>query len=320
MAPPLVSVIVCTHNQAVLLEQCLQSLVAQTLSPDQYEVVVVDNNSTDHTQTIVGRFICRYPHIKVVAEQRIGVSHARNTGVACSQADYVAFIDDDAQALPDWVKKIVAAFRQTQPTPAVVGGQTFPHYVQSPPGWFLDGYETITRGSTKRFLNSRWDCYGICGMNMAFNKRLILRFGGFPTDFGHVGKKVRLGEETSLVLRLYENDLPIWYDPTIRVKHLVPISKMTMRYRLRRSYQGGIAISRIEGTTIFSRKTWAAITSRLTKLLDAVWPGRKDSRAGWNIPCQPVEKPHQKNMRQKAVANAIFIAGKAGRYRGMRLW
>src|SRR5437867_1570833 len=136
MASPLVSVIVCTYNRAALLASCLESLVAQTLAAERYEIIVVDNGSTDRTQAVACDFAQCYGTVKVVLEPRLGVSHARNTGIRHAQADYLAFIDDDARALPDWVERILAAFAETDPPPFVVGGQIMPLYEHPPPTWF----------------------------------------------------------------------------------------------------------------------------------------------------------------------------------------
>lgn len=313
------SVIVCTRNRAEHLKHCLRTLVAQRLAVDQYEIIVVDNHSTDETQTVADEFVRYHPHIRIVTEPRTGVSHARNTGVTHARAAYVAFIDDDARACPDWVANIIKAFQQTDPPPAVVGGPISPLYEQPPPDWFLARYETFNCGPTQRPLTSRWDCYGVCGANMAFEKPVISRFGGFRTDLGHLGDSIRLGEDTDLVLRVYAAGHPVWYDPAIRVQHWVPLVRMTLRYQCRRSYRGGVAVSRIEGTTVFSRKTRMAITSRFSQLMNISRPGQHVSQ-DIRDPASPAEISVPTSVPQSSALILILIAEKLGRYKGMSLW
>ena len=92
-----ISVVICTHNRAGYLTKALQSLSAQSLNPDSYEVIVVDNGSTDNTrevyENIIGKTNWIYVHDPVV-----GLSHARNTGWGDAKGKFIAFMDDDAIA------------------------------------------------------------------------------------------------------------------------------------------------------------------------------------------------------------------------------
>src|SRR4051794_40020225 len=98
VTPPRLTVVVCTRHRAGPLEACLASLAAQTLAPGDLEVIVVDNGSTDATSSVAARWLGGDLHGRCVRESRVGLSHARNTGVAAATADVVAFLDDDARA------------------------------------------------------------------------------------------------------------------------------------------------------------------------------------------------------------------------------
>lgn len=130
------SIVVCTYNRADLLVDCLESLVNQDVDPESYEVIIVNNNSTDKTLEVVDRFAKKYPNIRTVQELNQGLSHARNRGWREARGKYVAYIDDDAKASPDWCKRILNTFSTVTPTPAAVGGQIFPYYETLPPAWF----------------------------------------------------------------------------------------------------------------------------------------------------------------------------------------
>src|SRR3989344_2536998 len=104
---PIVTVVVCTYNRSDLLYKCLESLVRQTVSKNLYEVLVVDNNSKDNTQQAVKRFIKTYVHIRNIKTDVQGLSHARNIGWKHAKGEYIAYIDDDAIAEPDWIEQII---------------------------------------------------------------------------------------------------------------------------------------------------------------------------------------------------------------------
>jgi len=91
----MISVIVCTYNRAELLRELLPTLCEQTVAFTQYEVIVIDNGSTDHTKTVAAVFAARYPQVRYCYEPRQGLSHARNRGWQEAKGDYVAYIDDD---------------------------------------------------------------------------------------------------------------------------------------------------------------------------------------------------------------------------------
>jgi len=320
MASPLVSVIVCTYNRAALLGQCLQSLVTQTLATEHYEIIVVDNGSTDRTQEVAHDFARRHGTIRVVLEPRLGLSHARNTGIRHAQADYLAFIDDDARAFPDWVERIVAAFAETDPPPVVVGGRILPIYEHPPPAWFDAFYETSGGGDAQVFLTSRWSCYNVCGGNMALEKRIALACGGFSPDFGMVGTQLRLGEDTDLVMRIYTQYAHILYDPTLRVHHWVPSWKLRPLYYCWRGYRAGIAASRIEGTTLVSRKTAAALTRRLRALWSGLCRAQRQPVPDGGLAVSQAEDHHRVRLTKRAVAWAVFLSIKAGRLRGAKVF
>jgi glycosyltransferase involved in cell wall biosynthesis len=253
------SIVICTYNRADLLPCCLESLAGQTLSTDLYEVVIVDNNSTDDTQLVATEFAGQFSNFMVVSEVRQGLSHARNRGWCESSGRYVAFIDDDAKAEPEWCERILHAFETVQPQPVAVGGEIYPWYECPPPEWFIDEFEIRSWGVTARFLSGQGASGGFSGSNMALQRKVLEESGGFSTKYGMVGGSLGLGEERDLFLRIYRGNPLFWYDPTIKVHHWTPRRNMSILYRMRRQYVAGIARFSREKSTLFSWEyLWAA--------------------------------------------------------------
>jgi len=236
---PQLSIVICTYNRVTLLADCLQSLVDQTLPPDQFEVILVDNNSSDGTADLVRAWQAKYSFIHYVHENKQGLSHARNAGWKKARGEYVAFTDDDTQAIPDWAEKILAAFKTVEPLPSAVGGMITPRLEKKPPWWFSPRLELRTWGESPGYLDTPTAHYGFSGANMAFPRQILSLAGGFNPQFGMSGDRVWLGEETDLFMRIYEKQPYFWYDPSIRVKHYLSERQMSLRDRLYRKYQTG---------------------------------------------------------------------------------
>lgn len=129
-----VTVIVPTYNRAASLPRVLESLCCQQACDTRYEVIVVDNGSTDDTPFVVARYARRYPFIRYVHEPRRGAAAARNAGIRSAAGPIVAFIDDDVRAAPDWIAAIVSAFAR-HPEIDCLGGRVEPCWPSTPPTW-----------------------------------------------------------------------------------------------------------------------------------------------------------------------------------------
>jgi glycosyltransferase involved in cell wall biosynthesis len=238
-----ISAVVCTYNRAPLLVDALESLLNQTLDPACYEVLVVDNGSTDNTGAVVRRLIASYGdhNLRIVREIRQGLAHARNAGLRNTHGCYVAYLDDDAKAQQDWLQKIVDCFETVDPPPIVVGGPILPFYDTSKPTWFRDDFETRNWGTGPRFLE-KGEVFS--GSNMTFQREVLERLGGFDTRLGMRGPYLSAGEETALFERIWQgrDSTPVlYYSPQLVVFHYVPEHKMTVSYQLRRSFAKGQA-------------------------------------------------------------------------------
>ena len=272
----LVTVIVCTHNRAGLLEGCLRSLVDQTMPVDQYEVIIVQNACTDHTTSVSEEFSQAYRNVRSLREPQPGKSRAANTGLGQARGTYVAFIDDDARAPRAWVEQISRAFSNATPSPAVVLGRVTSVYETAPPDW----WEPVTRQRTRDrgFWEPGLDRYRVAGSNFAFNREALIECGGFAVDRGPVGDLYRVGEDMEAAFRVAARYPYVWYDPAIVVEHWVPIEKMSFRYLIWRAHLSGVAISEIERLGLFSSLIPALLTWLAVFLAAKAWRRRDAPR------------------------------------------
>lgn len=238
----LISVVLCTYNRCDLMTAALRSVCEQSFSPSRYEVLVVDNNSSDATKQCVLALTHQFPHVRYLFENRQGLSHARNAGFRAAQGLYVAYADDDATVPKDWL--CVAQDIIEQIAPAMFGGPYHPFYIGSKPQWYHDKYGSYDLGVVAKELAR--DEY-LCGTNMFFRRTLLERLEGFSTEVGMMGDRLGYGEETVIqrrITREYPNEV-VYYDPRLIVSHLVRPEKMNIFWCAKQMFVSGRAWQRV---------------------------------------------------------------------------
>lgn len=252
----LISLLVCTHNRASLLPQTIESLLSQRFDWGDYEIVVVDNASTDDTGNVVQNIQQHYPRVRYVHEPTLGVAVARNTGAREARADYVAYFDDDVIAHSDCLQHLMTPFFKANPIPAAVMGQVDLLWEGERPAWFPERFETLLsrfdRGNEPRFMTP--DEY-LLTTNVAFERQTFLKTGGIRADLSRVGRMFICGGDTEIFKRYMRLGYPVYYEPRARIRHLVPPSRQTRRWLLKRLFGDGTTqavMVRILGT--YSRK------------------------------------------------------------------
>jgi len=238
MNEPDISAIICTYNRSNILEGAIESLIDQTIDKNKFEIIIIDNNSSDNTHEVVKKFE-KYSNVRYVFESEQGLAFARNRGYIEAKGRYIAYIDDDAKAESDWIENIYAIIQCNNPPPLIIGGPIYPFYLTKKPEWYLDEYEIRTWGKEPRYLNIG---EYLSGSNMIFSKEILEEFGGFDTKLGVVGGKLNLGEESSLFNKIWEkygNTKIGFYSPDLKVYHLVPDEKMTLHYFFKRRFMAG---------------------------------------------------------------------------------
>ncbi len=235
-ANPDISLVICTYNRAGILERALQSACRQAVHPSRSEILVVDNNSADHTREIVAGFQRDHANLRYLHETRIGLSHARNRGWQEARAPYVAYVDDDCILPPHWLAvalEIIAVHR-----PQAFGGPYRAFYLSPRPAWYKDSYASGNHGPIARNLGEREYLFG---GNMTYRCSMLDQLGGFDPHFGMAGANVGYGEDTEIQIRLSDlyPETGIWYDPRLEVLHLVRPDKMTLPWMARAAIAKG---------------------------------------------------------------------------------
>lgn len=225
------SVIVSTRNRADQLGLCLDALICQQdLTQEAYEVIVVDNGSSDRTRQVVEAARQQSNRIRYVREERLGLSIARNTGVAQAGGEIICFIDDDAIPAPGCIAAIFSSF--DDPRVACVGGKIVASWPDGAvPDWFTPRYAHVVAqtsfGETARWLKKNEFPFGA---NISFRKEILQRLGGFDENLGKRGENNIWGEEIDLCQRLQEDGLGFFYNPQATVSHIVGPNRATRRY------------------------------------------------------------------------------------------
>lgn len=237
-----ISAIICTHNRADYLPRAIQSLVDQTLNADQYEIIVVDNASTDGTVAVVDA-IAHWPHvIRYCHEPQLGLSHARNHGYHQARGQYVAYLDDDAIASPDWLAAILAAWHISSPQVGLMGGKVLPIWEGDRPPWLraqlLPYLSVLDLASTPVTLNAQ---QYVVGANMTLPKALLAEIGGFQVGLGRRGKNLLSDEEFLLKQQLEVRGYVTRYQPSLVVHHHIPRERLQQRWFLKRFFWQGVS-------------------------------------------------------------------------------
>ena len=197
---PRVSVVVCAHNGARTLADCLDG-VRRLAYPD-YDVIVVDDGSTDQTAAIARRYDCR-----LIQSPHLGLASARNTGLAAATGEIVAYLDDDAFPDPHWLTYLAATFMST--AHAGVGGPNI-----APPG---DGPTpacvACAPGGPVHVLLTDREAEHIPGCNMAFRRSCLEAIGGFDLQFRTAG------DDVDVCWRLQERGWTLGFSPAAMVWH-----------------------------------------------------------------------------------------------------
>jgi glycosyltransferase involved in cell wall biosynthesis len=240
------SVIVCTHNRADYLPLVLDSLDRQLLPRQEFEVVLVDNASTDNTRETVAPW-ANAGSVRYVHEPKLGLSPARNRGWQEAKGEFIAYLDDDAVAAPDWGRALLEAAALLGPKMGVLGGRIGLIWPRSIPQWLPDelhGYlGALDWGNEQRWLtNVEW----IVGANCAFRRSALAALGGFSDDLGRRGKCLMSNEESFLRRRLERAGYLCGYASNAVVWHHVDPSRLNRRWFQRRSYWQGVSSARME--------------------------------------------------------------------------
>lgn len=231
-----ISVVICTYNRATYLPAALESLYNQQISKDRYEVIVVNNNSTDSTETVCNHFIASHTdaHFIYLNEPIQGASFARNTGAGIAKSPLLCFMDDDAIAHPNYLSLIIDFFKN-HPDAGGLGGRIIPKYIPSEPIWMSHFVSSLVGNFdySKEICVFSPNKYPL-ESNMIIKKEDFNSVNGFNTALPGVKGTLRIGGEgKEFFLKLKALGKTIYYHPQIIVDHVVETQKLTPEYMYR---------------------------------------------------------------------------------------
>jgi O-antigen biosynthesis protein len=199
-APP-ISVAVCTYNGAATIRECLESV--ERLEYPRYEVIVVDDGSTDETAAIVDEF----PAVRLIRTASAGLANARNTALAAARGDIVAYLDDDAFADPHWLAYLARTYMTT--AHVAVGGPNIP----PPDEGFVARCVARAPGGPIHVLIGDDAAEHVPGCNMSVRRDALAAIGGFDPQF-HAA-----GDDVDVCWRLHAEGWTIGFAPAASVWH-----------------------------------------------------------------------------------------------------
>jgi glucosyl-dolichyl phosphate glucuronosyltransferase len=248
-----ISVIIPTFNRANALKVTIDSVVNQNLSPEQYEILIVDNGSTDTTKDVVNSTVKAFPahNIRYFFEPIPGLLSGRHRGALEAKGDILVFIDDDIEADRKWLKAIRETF-DNDPGVQLVGGRNLPRYKVRPPKW-LDLFWTdlpygrmmtdlslLDLGNKTRIINANY----VWGLNFSIRKEALLDLGGFHPDCIPKHLQHFQGDgETGLTMKANEQGCKAIYQPKALIYHNIPPGRMTYEYFDDRYFYEGVCNS-----------------------------------------------------------------------------
>ena len=233
-----VSVAICTWNRRDLLDQTLSGMEKMPIGNLQWELLVIDNGSSDGTADLVTQWIQRGSlPIRYVLEPTLGVSHARNRALREARADWLLFADDDVLVDPDWLSAFKAA-TERHPNAGAVGGRVDPWFVETPDPEVSKAFPAVANGFCGVDLGSdeRVVPAGTFLVGASFGVRISAAKCSFPLNLGPRGPNPVGGEENAYQMQLREAGRDIIWCPAMRLRHYVDPKRTTLEY-LRRYYR-----------------------------------------------------------------------------------
>ena len=237
-----ISIIIPTHNRAESLKSTIQSIVS--LQDDNFfELVIVDNNSTDYTKQIVGEFSSLI-EIKYIFEKNTSFSMARKTGANNARGEILLFLDDDVLVNKGSLKSIIEIFTH-YPDCAIIAGKIDAQYSEQPPLWTLSCQKnfngwSLFNSETYKFLKKNFqEVPSAAGPMMAIRKTIYNMVDGFPPDT--VGVETNKGDKSfnklyigpgdyGICLKVREAGFKIYFSESVSIFHVIPPVRFTIQF------------------------------------------------------------------------------------------
>ena len=297
------SIIICTYNRKKYVGETLLRL-ANNRYNGEWELLLIDNNSTDSTASICKTFAAQHPNVpfRYFVETHQGLSYARNRGIKEAQGDWFVFLDDDAFVGENYLERL-SQYIQQIPEMDAFGGRIYPLFEDGiTPSWLskwsASWLSAIDKGDEVCIFTKDYPI----GANMGFSRKTANQCGLFNTDLGRSGKNLIGGEEKDYFNRIKALNATVYYLPDIAVEHCIPPSRTTDEYICRLGL--GVGQSERQRTLAISKTEYS---KRL--FLEAVkWAGTMILWLRYLICFQPQKGNKLISFRTKVTAGLLNLA------------
>jgi glycosyltransferase involved in cell wall biosynthesis len=280
------SVVIPTKNRVAMLDELLKSILSQTLVPDKFEVIIVDNGSEDQTKVVWESYRSQIKYLNYVFENRPGLHNGRHTGLRAAKGDILVFADDDIRALPTWLEGIAEAFEKKNVM--LVGGKCLPLFNSQPPLWLdqlwqkqnpagriLPVLSLLDLGDSIKEISPNY----VFGCNFSIRRHILLEAGGFhPDAMPPELIRYRGDGETHVSQFVRKKGYQTLYHPKASVYHSVSNERMTEHYFCKRSYAQGISDSYTQLRNGGFKYHWMTLTLKSIKHLPALYSDRRGAQ------------------------------------------
>jgi len=264
-----ISVIICTYNREKYLYNALKSVAKQEYPKELYEIVLINNNSNDHTEAECERFKTDYFQLnfRYFVESQQGLSNARNRAIKEAKGDILVYVDDDATVNKEYLQTIYDFF-DAQPDVHSAGGPVIPVYETEEPQWMSYYTKNLIGGylyegkKIIRFKNGKYPGGG----NAAYRKEVFEKVGLFNPELGRKGAALTGGEEKDIFDKMSSLGMNFYYLPNMILYHIIPDNKLTLEHFNRLTFSIGQS-ERVRTQGISKAKYYKRIFSEFIKWL-----------------------------------------------------
>jgi len=316
-----ISIIVCCHNSSELLPATLQHLKAQQAVDIGWEVVLVDNASTDDTaekaQEIWGSTPEPAP-LRIVREPQLGLTFARERGLSVAKYEFLCFVDDDNWIAPDWVRTVWEVMSE-HPKIGACGGLSRAEFRVAPPSWFYEYahlYAILPDSPQTGDVSAARMLWG-AGLTVRRSALVELSedFGFQSVLVGRKGTRLSSGEDAELSLALRAAGWSLWLEPRLQFVHYIPLRRLNWRY-LRRLAYGSAFATPAHDAIYFAGKAPRYGVLRIVRSLRESWTWQVLS-AGLGIVRHPLSLLSTMLFPREGAPGAIRVEFQKGRFMGL---
>ncbi|HEV7350872.1 glycosyltransferase family 2 protein [Telluribacter sp.] len=233
------SIIICTYNRASFLKETIDSILFHLTDTAKYELLIVDNNSTDQTADVVRQY-AEVPVVRYIFEKNQGLSYARNRGIQEAQYPVIVFLDDDIEIHPRYLAVLDSQYQDS--SVHIVGGKVLPFESQVP-DWLPKKYFYLA--SVYDAGENRMIVPKLMGANHSFRKEVAVKVGGYNTGIGPLGDFKLGGDENEFLLRAQKKGYQLLYHPDLIVYHKIQ-NRFNKEFILTYSYNIGATEANID--------------------------------------------------------------------------